>query len=118
MSEISTVVVLDIDSLKEYHQNLSELKEQVHTKGQRLRSLSAKLSSKAIAMASITSAQGSNWQDPQYEMLKDSISPCVQALKTNAAMMSETTATIESTLTQVDSCLAYLQAQIEKIENI
>ena len=118
MPDVSQVVVLDIESLKDYHRRLSELKEQVRTKGQLLRSLADKLSSKATSMASITSAQGSNWQDPQYETLKDAISPCVQALKTNAAMMSETTATIESTLAQVDASLAYLQAQIAKIESV
>lgn len=111
-----TVVVLDIESLKEYHQRLSALKAEVSTKGQKLNSLADQLTQKATSMASITSAQGSNWQDPQYETLKEAITPCVQALRTNADMMKETTSTIERTLSQVDSSLAYLAAQITKIE--
>lgn len=118
MGGTTTVVVYDLDSLKEYHRRLLILKEEVRTRGQQLRTLAEKLSGKASSMANITTAQGSNWQDPQYIILKDAISPCVHALKANAAMMSETTATIESTLAQVDASLAYLQMQISKIENV
>lgn len=113
-----TVVVLDIESLKDYHQRLSALKEEVRNKGQKLNTLAEQLTEKAASMSNITSAQGSNWQDPQYESLKAAISPCVIALRENAAMMKDTTSTIERTLAQVDSSLAYLAAQIAKIESV
>lgn len=118
MSEVNIVLVDDLASLENYYNRLSTLKEEVRTRGQKLMALADEVSSKAITMASITSAQNNNWQDPQYETLKDAVTPCVQALKSNAAMMKETTATIETTLAQVDFSLNYLRAQIEKIKNI
>ena len=118
MPDINIVIVDALGSLQNYYNRLSVLKEEVRVRGRILKSLSSNVKKTALTMGRITSAQGNNWQDPQYDKLEDAVSRCVDCVKCEADSLDEAAAVIENTITQIDASLSYLNAQIQKIKNI
>lgn len=112
------VVVHSVDELSNYCSRLSALKGELETKAGQLKSLSDELTQKAQEMNSVTQAQGSNWQDPQYEKLKGEIEPCVAAVNATSASVGETANTIKTQMTKVDESIQYIRGLIAKLNDI
>jgi len=112
------VVVISVEELSSYCHRLAALKTEMETTAEKLVSLSEELKGKASAMASATGAQGSNWQDPQYEKLKGEITPCISAVDSTSSSVKETAAIIKAQMRQVDNSIAYIQKLVRKLEDI
>jgi predicted nucleic acid-binding Zn-ribbon protein len=114
----SKVVVRSVDELNSYCRRLAALKIELETNAKKLVTLSEELKTEASAMSSATEAQGSNWQDPQYEKLKGQITPCVTAVNATSTSVKETAATIKTQMTQVQGSIEYIQKLIKKLNEI
>lgn len=114
----SKVVVRDVNQLTSYCRQLATLKRELETNATKLVALSEELKTKASQMNSSTTAQGSNWQDPQYEKLKSQITPCVTAVNATSTSVKDTAATIKTQMVQVQGSIDYMQKLISKLNDI
>lgn len=112
------VVVRDINGLDGYCRRLISLKSELETNAEKLVGLAEELNTKASAMSSATDSQGENWQDPQYEKLKEEITPCVTSINATSVSVKETAATIKKQMAQVQVSIAYLQKLLVNLKEI
>ena len=111
------VIVHDVDALQGYCRKLAELKQEVLDGSRDLNELSNQLKVKSEDMHNITEHQANNWRDPQYDTMKNAVTPCMVALSINANTMNETAAYINEQMGRVEESLDYLRSLIRKLKS-
>jgi len=112
------VIVHDVNSLDEYCRKLSSLKTDLDGTVTKLAALSDELKNKASELGNATEAQGSNWSDPQYVKLKDEVKPCVSAVNSTAASVTQTAGVIRAKAAEIDRSITYIRNLISKLRNM
>ncbi len=113
MAEV--VVVHSIDELEGYCNALISLKAEIEDKSHQLKQLSENLQSTAGNICSATDRQGNNWQDPQYNTLRERLEPVVGAINKTADDAEETARIVKKHSAEIDDSISYIKRLISHL---
>lgn len=112
------VVVQDVNELSGYCRQLAGLKEELEASAGKLTSLAEEIEETAGMMKAATESQGSNWQDPQYERLREDVDPVVDVVRSTADSMKDTASVIRAKMAEVDDSVLYIESLVAKLSSI
>ena len=110
------VVVHDIGQLETYCATLTRKKEEMERHATDLTNFANSLQQTASETSTATNAQSSNWQDPQYDKLKDELTPVISGMNSTAESMKETAGAIKAQMQQVEESIGYIKTLIAKLK--